>query len=58
MEAKDLAESWLAISAHEAANGMKLVYHLEQRALKEKEEHVGAEGLPALCNGGQSTLYK
>jgi hypothetical protein len=40
MEADDLAESWLAVGAHEVAKGMKSVYHLEQRALKDKEEHV------------------
>jgi hypothetical protein len=56
MEAEDLAESWLAIGAHEATNSMKSVYYLEQRVLKEKEEHVGAKGLLVLCNNGQSTL--
>ena len=52
MEAEDLAESWLAITV----NAMKLVYHLEQHAIKDKEDHVRDEGLPILCNGSQSTV--
>jgi hypothetical protein len=52
MEAEDLVESWLAIVAY----AMKLVYHLEQHAVKDKEDHVRIEGLPTLCNGSQSTV--